>query len=239
MPVVRRIATTISCCALLALAAPAWATTQEIGQPSDAPFTGASCPDNCQAIGGITGFQVQVGSHKNPYVLPSDGRIVAFTIRLGKPNANQMQFFANLFSGQPQARITILQQVRSTHGHRVPRWTYQVKGQSEVFNLSPYFGSDPSFALAHPLFARKGQTIAITVPTWVPAFGVGLGQDQAWRSSRSSKSCNGTTQAAQQRSGTQHAYQCFYRTARLLYSVTFVPNPAPTSTPAPQKTSRR
>jgi hypothetical protein len=236
MPVVRRIAPIITCALALAAAAPAAATVTEVGQPSDAAFPGASCPDNCQAIGGMTGFQVQIGSHKNPYVITQPGKIVAFTVRLGKPNANQQQYFANLFGGQPQARVTILQQVRSTHGHRVPRWTYQVAAQSEVFNFAPYFGADPSFALSKPIAVKKGQTVAITVPTWLAAFGVGLGQDQAWRSSRSSKSCNGTAQSAQQTVKSQHAYQCFYRTARLLYSVTLVPNPSPTSTTAPQKT---
>lgn len=233
--VVRRLATILTCTGALVLAAPAHATIIEIGQPSDAAFPAASCPDNCQAIGGITGFQVQIGGHKNPYVVPAAGKIVAFTIRLGKPNANQQQFFTNLFGGQPQARVTLLQQMRSTHTHRVPRWTYQVVAQSEVFNLAPYLGSDPSFALAKPLTVKKGQTVAITVPTWAPAFAVGLGQDQAWRSSRSSKSCNGTTQVAQQTVKSQHPYQCFYRTARLLYSVTLVPTPAATSTTTPPK----
>ena len=80
------------------------------------------------------------------------------------------------------------------------------------------------------MFVRKGQTVALTVPTWAPAFNGKLGTDMAWRSSRSSKSCNGTTQAAQQRVKSQHPYQCFYRSARLLYSVTLVPTPTPTST---------
>jgi hypothetical protein len=187
----------------------------------------------------MTGFQVQIGTHGNPYVIARPGKIVAFTIRLGKPNANQQQFFTNLFGGQPQARVTILQLLHSTHTHRVPRWTYQVVGQSEVFNLAPYLGSDPSFALASPLAVKKGQTVAITVPTWAPAFAVGLGQDQAWRSSRSSKSCGGTTQAAQQTVKSQHPYQCFYRTARLLYSVTLVPTPAATSTTTAQQTPHK
>ena len=40
----------------------------------------------------------------------------------------------------------------------------------------------------------------------------------------------GTTQAAQQTVKSQHPYQCFYRTARLLYSATYIPNPTPTTT---------
>lgn len=232
----KHLAAILTCAGALGMAAPAGATVQEVGQPSDAQFSAASCPDSCQAIGGMTGFQVQIGSHKNPYVITQPGKIVALTLRLGKPNANQLQFFTNLFGGQPQARVTILQQIRSTRRHRVPRWTYQVVAQSEVFNLAPYLGSDPSFALSKPISVKKGQTVAITVPTWAPAFGVGMGQDQAWRSSRSSRDCNGTAQSAQQTVRSQHPYQCFYRTARLLYSVSLVVSPTPTSTTAPRKT---
>src|SRR3954468_15716023 len=111
------------------MAAPAGATGQEGGPTSHAQFSGASCPDSCQAIGGLTGFQVQIGSHKNPYLITQPGKIVALTLRLGQPNANQLQYFTNLFGGQPQARVTILQQIRSTRRHRVPRWTYQVVAQ--------------------------------------------------------------------------------------------------------------
>src|SRR3954470_1876030 len=63
----------------------------------------ASCPDNCQAVGQVSGFQIQQGTRKNPYRLRSYGEVGAFSIKLGKPNASQIQFFNKLFGGPPQA----------------------------------------------------------------------------------------------------------------------------------------
>src|SRR4051795_8567390 len=104
MPPVKRIRTAlIPALALVALsvcAGPALASSvREVGDYKDAPLPQAGCPLSCQAVGHITGYQVQIGSHKNPYVIHHDGNIVAFTIRLGKPNTEQTQFFTNMFGG--------------------------------------------------------------------------------------------------------------------------------------------
>jgi hypothetical protein len=211
---------------LSAFATPVSASYREVGDFDDFPFPQAGCPDNCQAIGGVTGYQVQIGQHKNPYVIKRDGRITAFTIKLGKPNAEQTQFFTNLFGGAPSARIALLKT-----GKRKRR--AQLVSHSKVYDLSPYLGSTPTFALDKPLEVEKGYTLAITVPTWAPAFAVNLASDQAWRSSRSETDCNGTSNAAARTPGNVREYRCFYRTARLLYTATFVPDPKPTSTPAP------
>ena len=48
----------------------------------------AACPDNCQAIGQVSGFQIQQGSRRNPYRLRSYGKVVAFSVKLGKPNVH-------------------------------------------------------------------------------------------------------------------------------------------------------
>jgi hypothetical protein len=220
---VRRIITALAAFFALAAAAPAGATVKELGQ--QLPFPPPSCPADCQAIGQVTGYQVQTGSFKNPMQVSKPGKIVAFTIALGKPDKQQTQFFTNLFGAQPQARIAIL-----TLGHRKRRAT--LKAQSELFNLAPYFGSTPTFALAKPLPIGNRSVVALTVPTWAPAFAVNLGPDMAWRSSRGSSSCNDVQQpAAMQTIGTTRSYSCFYRTARLLYSATYIPNPTPTTPP--------
>ena len=206
----------------LAAAAPAVAEVKELG--ADPAFQAPSCPSNCQAIGQVTGYQVQSGATKNPMQISKPGKIVAFTIALGKPNKQQTQFFANLFGTQPQARVSILKL-----GHRKRRAT--LTAQSELFNLAPYFGSTPTFALSKPLKVGPRSVVALTVPTWAPAFAVNLGNDQAWRSSRSSSNCNDVQQpAAQQTLKTTRSYSCFYRTARLLYSASYIPNPTPTNT---------
>jgi hypothetical protein len=226
MPVVRRILPALAALFALAAAAPASADVKELG--SSTAFPAASCPTDCQAIGQVTGYQVQIGSQKNPMQITKPGKIVAFTIALGKPNKDQTQFFNNLFGNEPEARLSIL-----TLGHRKRRAT--LKAQSEIFKLSQYFGSTPTFALAKPIAVGPRDVVALTVPTWAPAFAVNLGADQAWRSSRSSENCNDVQQpAAQQTLKTTRSYSCFYRTARLLYSATYIPNPTPTT---PTKTT--
>jgi hypothetical protein len=239
MPAVSRLRhALISAFALLLLAAgPAFASSiREIGEYDDVPLPQAGCPLNCQAIGHVTGYQVQIGTHKNPYVIRRPGKIVAWTIRLGKPDTSQTQFFANLFGQTPQARLTLLKKPKAD----IPKTNdLKILGQSEIFDLSRYLGSTPTFALAKPLVVPAGSTLAITVPTWAPAFAINLGPDEAWRSSRDKTDCNGTSQTAHQKVGKTHSYDCFYRTARLLFTASFVPDPKQTSAPATQGAKQR
>src|SRR3954454_3080333 len=134
MPIVRRIIPALAALSALAAAAPAGAAVKELG---DTPaFPSASCPTNCQAIGQVTGYQVQTGSAKNPMQVSKPGKIVAFTVALGKPNKQQTQFFNNLFGNTPQVRLSIL-----SLGHRKRQAT--LTAPSEVFNLAPFFCSTP------------------------------------------------------------------------------------------------
>jgi hypothetical protein len=214
---------------MLAASAASASSVREVGEYADVPLPQAGCPLNCQAIGHVTGYQVQIGTHKNPYVITHAGKIVAWTIRLGKPDAQQTQFFANLFGGTPQARLTVIKKPKADK----PKTNdLKILAQSEIFDLTNYLGSTPTFALAKPMPVEAGATLAITVPTWAPAFAINLGPDEAWRSSRPKKDCNGTSQTAHQKVGKTHSYDCFYRTARLLFTASFVPDPKPTSTPA-------
>jgi hypothetical protein len=219
MPIVRRTIPALAALLALVVAAPAGASVIELG--GSPPFPAPSCPQNCQAIGQVTGYQVQIGTVKNPMQVSKPGKIVAFTMALGKPNKRQTQFFTNLFGATPQARISILKLQKRQH-------KATLTAQSEIFNLQPYFGSTPTFALSRPLPIGPRSVVALTVPTWAPAFAVNLGTDQAWRSSRNPAKCNDVQQpAAQQTIGTTRQYSCFYRTARLLYSATYIPNPTP------------
>jgi hypothetical protein len=229
MPSVKRIRTAlVPALALLAMgAASAQASSvREVGDYKEVPLPQAGCPLACQAIGHVTGYQVQIGTHKNPYVIHRDGYIVAFTIRLGKPDATQTQFFTNLFGGKPQARLTLMKKPKLDK-----RGTTDLKvlNQSAPVDLTNYLGSTPTFTLSKPLRVSGGSTLAITVPTWAPAFAINLGDDEAWRSSRPKTDCNGTSQAAVQKVGTTGYFDCFYKTARLLFTATFVPDPTPTS----------
>jgi hypothetical protein len=201
-------------------------SVREVGDYKDVPLPQAGCPLSCQAIGHMTGYQVQIGTHKNPYVIHHNGNIVAFTIRLGKPDTQQTQFFTNLFGGVPQARLTLMKKPKADkRGTR----DLKVLGQSQVFDLSKYLGSTPTFTLSKPLPVDAGSTLALSVPTWAPAFAINLGDDQAWRSSRPKNDCNGTSQSAITKVGQTGFFDCFYKTARLLFTATFVPDPTPTS----------
>jgi hypothetical protein len=219
--------------ALIAVAV-AGARVAELGTTLDDQT--ASCPDNCQAIGQVSGFQIQQGTRKNPYRLRSYGKVVAFTIKLGKPNASQIQFFNKLFGGPPQAMLTVLKPFVPAKGQPKAPDKYVLAGSSPLFDLENYFGSEPTFALPRPLSIKPGYVVGITVPTWAPAFAVNLADDMQWRSSRDPKACNDVSQhAAQTIRGSGRTYGCVYKTARLLYSATYIPDPKPTTAPPKKK----
>ena len=233
MPSVRCFFPALAAVFALAAAAPASAEVIELGNPADAPFPEAACPNNCTGIAHLTGYQVQIGTHKNPFLIAKPGKIVAFTIRLGKPSDQDMQFFTNMFGPQPQARISIL---KLAHKKRRAR----LKAQSDIFNLAPYLGSTPTFALKQPIPVGPRNVVALTIPTWAPAFGQGLGPDSAWRASRDPANCNDVQkQSAQQTINSLTSYGCFFRTARLLYSVTYIPDPPTTNQQAGTTTGQK
>lgn len=212
----RRLFTTCAVFACLVAAPAAQARVIELGVQNPRPP--ASCPTDCNAIGQVTGFQVKQGSVRHPFQVTRRGKIVAFTITLAKPSAEQVDFFTKLFGGPPRAQLTIL---RPGDKKR-----YRLTGHSEIFELSSYFGSSPTFALSRPLTVKKDYVVALTVPTWAPAFAVQLGNDEQWRSSRADDKCDDVSQhAAQQRLGSLRTYGCLYKQARLLYTATFVPDP--------------
>jgi hypothetical protein len=222
MAPMKRLMPLVFACLALAAAPSASARTIEIGQPT--PFSAASCPENCQAIAQVSGYNAEIGASKNTYRINRPGRVVALTLRLGEPNADQLNFFRTTFGGAPQARVSILKPARTKQRHRL-------LAQSEVFNLEPYFGTTPTFALRRSLPVLKGNVIALTVPTWAPAFAHGLENNFAWRSSHHDDECTTATPppAAQSSLNSLRVYGCLYRTARLLYSVDFVRDPTPKS----------
>jgi hypothetical protein len=192
----------------------------------------AACPQDCQAIGQVSGFQIQIGTRKNPYRLRSYGKVVAFSIKLGKPDADQAAFFNKLFGGPPEVMLTVLKPVPKQKNK------YILAGSSKLFELEKYFGSEPTFALPRPLTIKPGYIVGITVPTWAPAFAVNLGDDMVWRSSRDPENCDDVRQdAAQDIRGSQRTYGCVYKTARLLYTVTYIPDPKPANVPKKKRTT--
>ncbi len=215
----RALLTVTAALVLLVLPQAAQAKVVELG--SKLPRAQVSCPTNCQAIARVTGYQGRGGSVRSPFVIPRAGKIVAFTIRLGKPDATQEQFFQNRFNGPPQARISILRKGE----RRRTRNDHRLIAQSPAFRLDPYFGTAPTFTLDKPLRVSRKNIVALTVPTWAPAFAIGLARDHWWRSSRRAKSCdNLRQQASQTKLMSVKTFGCTYFTARLYYTATYIPD---------------
>jgi hypothetical protein len=220
----RRIKIGIFAGLLLALAVPAAAPAQlsEVGVLGTTnPATVASCPASpCLAVSRTTGFQVKVGSSRNPIGVPRDGSIVAWTITLGRPNATQIKFFNTNEGGVSEAAIAVLRPQPK------PNLTYKLIAQSPPLKLQPYFGKTAQFPLETTIKVKKGDEIALTVPTWAPALALGFGNDTSWRASRPKKQCTTTSaQTAHTQINTSVQYFCLYQTARLTYSATEISTP--------------
>src|SRR3954470_130570 len=100
--------------ALVALAAAAVAVPEtsasaritELGELSDTPPP--TCPqkkdpvrpsDFCRIVTRTTGYQVRAGRVKAPVTVPSDGRVVAFTLSLGDLSAAQIKRADGIYGG--------------------------------------------------------------------------------------------------------------------------------------------
>jgi len=191
-------------------------TTIVLGSTSTIPDP--SCPEMpCQAVGSVTGFQVNNGQASLPFVVPRKGKVVAWTLTLSKPTGKQRAFFNGFFGTPPEARLAILRRVPGTNPPR-----YNLRRQSSVRVLSPYLGQTVRFGAG--LRVEKGDIIGLTVPTWAPAFAQGLPTNNVWRASRTPGKCTNATDvrqgSPQATIGKRATYGCRYTTARLLYTAT-------------------
>jgi hypothetical protein len=221
MPLRLRIIVAGAVLAALACAAPASARIIEVGSaPPDATPTCPSSP--CLAVSRTTGYQAKVVDSRSVFIVPANGRIVAWTISLGKPNTRQIDFFDSNY-GEASAGLTILR--------RGKRLYHRVMGQSPIEKLQPYFGQKVQFPLTTSIPVKKGYVVGLTVPTWAPALTQLLDNGSAWRASRAKGKCDNTdTQTAQTRLQQRTQYRCLYR-AQLTYSATMITNPKPNKTP--------
>jgi hypothetical protein len=220
----RRIQIAVLASFLLALLVPAAApaTLSEIGVIGvTSPVTVPSCPTSpCLAVSRTTGFQVKVGKARNPLSATKAGTVVAWTITLGKPNATQIKFFNANEGGPAEAGIAVLRAQKS------PNLTYKLIAQSPLVKLQPYFGKSAQFPLETTITVKKGDVIALTVPSWAPALALGFGNDTSWRASRPKKQCTSTSAQTDHTSlGSSVQYFCLYQTARLTYSATLISTP--------------
>jgi hypothetical protein len=197
-------------------------TITEVGQSTDT--TPPSCPsDPCLAVSRTTGFQAKLGTQTKLLIVPANGRLVAWSIALGAPNAKQIQYFNQNEGGTAEAGIAVLR--GGAH------LNYTLVASGPLVQLQPYFGEAVQFPLTTTLAVKKGDVIALSVPTWAPALALGFKNDTSWRASRQKKACNNTgLQTTHSSIGTTVQYYCLYRTARLTYSATVISTPTPAKT---------
>lgn len=193
-------------------------TTVVLGSTATVPDP--SCPElPCQAVGSVTGFQVSTTQGSLPFRVRRDGKVKAWTLTLAEPTNMQRSFFNNFFGTPPQARLSILRRVP---GSDPPR--YNLRRQGSIHVLSPYLGQTVKFGAS--LKVEKDDIVALTIPTWAPAFAQDLSAKNAWRASREEGKCTNTTDVRQGKSqekvGIRATYGCRYSTARLLYTATVV-----------------
>ena len=163
---------------------------------------------------------VRIGAKRQVMTAPADGKIVAWTIRLGSPGKAQINYFNDNFGGAATAGISVLKPGKKLR--------HKVNGHSPLQRLQPYFGTTVQFPLDRSLTVRKGYLVALTVPSWAPALALGMDSGTLWRASRPTKACDKPgLQSAQLALGNQVPYRCLYRTARLTYSATMITTPTP------------
>jgi len=205
--------------ALVCAVAPSAASARivEVGQaPTEAVPTCPASP--CLAVSRTTGYQAKVVDSRAHYVIPANGRIVAFSIRLGAPNKRQIKFFEDNF-GKASAGLAVIR--------RGDRLFGRVVAASPVMQLSDYFGQTVQFPLDRALKVEKGNVIGLTVPSWAPALSTLTDDGSSWRASRGLKACDNTdSQTAQTAVGALTQYRCLYR-ARLTYTATLITDPKP------------
>ena len=224
MPLLRtssRLTVALGAIAALA-AATVVATTAEgakLGQTARSPQP--ACPKSpCQAIGRTTAIQLVADGRRAPFKARKNGRIVAWAVDLSQPTKKQRSFFSDFFASEaigarPTARAAVLK--RKGEGRN-----YKLRAQSPLVDLTSSLGSYQVFTLADPLPIRKGEFMALTIPTWASSFSVDLNRtSNIWRASRADGKCTSETDIktgkAQQKVGSVREYGCDYSTARVLY----------------------
>jgi hypothetical protein len=213
-------------CALAAAALPASAKTFELGSSPVVvtPSCSIADPTTCFVVTRTTALQVRTADVPYPTTAPANGRIVAFTLQLGQLNSKQIHFFNSTYGGTSRVQIAVLRQK--------PKRFFDLIAQSPVFRIQPFLGTTVQFPLETTLPVKKGDVVALTVPTWAPVLAVNLPKTTSgWRASRSVNCRDLVTQTAQLLIAGQAQYKCLYSGARLTYTATEISTPVPPKPP--------
>jgi hypothetical protein len=232
-----------------ALPASAAATTVELGV-STTPLVAPSCPkgvspSQCTIIlTRATALETIRDNVAYPSTVKQAGRLVAFTVGLSALSSNpttaqkDIQFLDTTYGGDAQVQLTVLKLVGKKN---LRNW--QVVEAGPVVDVQPYLGQVVQFPLTTSLPVTRGETIALTTPTWAPVLSIDLSTDHfAYRQSRS-RNCNNppSSSQAQTQVGQATRYVCDYPGTRVEYSATEITNPVPnktTTTTTPTKKTK-
>ncbi len=199
----------------------------------------ARCPADCSGLAIVTGFQAEIDGVGNVYRVPYNGKITRWKISLGKPTKSQRSFFQSRFGKKPKAGISVVKPVTVNGNKR-----YKLIKRSPVEGLNKYMGKQTWIELNNAIDVRKGQYVALTVPTWATALGARyvmkdgkiekdsggnaiLDDDFSWRASRERNNCgtpNFKNSAPQTELGSKFEYGCRFYGGQLLYRVKVVGN---------------
>jgi len=223
----KRLLAMLALLSAVALAAPGLASAKLIDLGALDPVLKPGCPGTpCYAISRTTGYQTRSGSKKSPMVVSRNGRIVAWTISLGKPTKKQIAFFDSKLGGEATAQLTVLSVTKKSKKTPKAKDGAVVSREGELVKLKPYFGRTVQIALQRSIWVKKGQIIALTVPTWAPALATGLDSTTVWNASRGKGQCEDTQGQTSQLAVKQFSdYYCKYTTARITYSALMIPDP--------------
>jgi hypothetical protein len=221
----------------LMLPTAASAAVVQVGQ-TKSPITAPACPkgtssSSCKIVlERTTAIQTKSDGVARPTVVKQDGWIVAFTVGLSRLSSNAATVHSLLhgldtaYGGTPQLALTVLKP--GANG------AYTVRAQSGYYHLIPFLGQvlteplslPPKFSAFTALPVKKGDVLALTVPTWAPILSYNLSTSQfAYAQSRTQNCASAaTSQTAQTKVGSSQKYRCAYTGTRVQYSATEVTN---------------
>lgn len=195
---------------------------QQLGATKKTPKSACkeSRPTSCRIVVHSTAFQTVADGKGSPFKVPSDGRLVAWSVGLGTLTESAIDQANGNYGGEPTARISVLKPKG--------KGKFKLTKQSPKVKLSSKLGTTPVITLGKSLKVKKGQRVAITYPAWIPLFANGLPSgDNQWIASRDAGECGegqATDAKPQQKIGSTRNYGCRFNGERLLYWAYFVPD---------------
>ena len=218
---------------LLAPAA-AGAKTIELGS-TKTPLVAPSCPSTLKPtqctiiLTEVTALETIRDGITYPTTVKSDGVLVAFTLGLSNLSTSRTTAKSEIkgldatYGGVPQASVAVLKQTSAKQRK------YKVVAESPVVHLIPYLGQVAQFPLSLPLAVKRGEVIALSVPTWAPVLSINLAPKSfAYRQGRTGKCTSASNTPLAQRVNQSAAYNCDYPGTRLEYTATEITNPIQT-----------